>query len=249
MRKNSGLVNEDELIKAIDGKRFDELGKNLQFNLKALFDGIDNDVFHAEKTDPAGKPDIKLTYHGLEHFMSVKSGAAEHIHSEEIKKFILAIREKGISTKTQKTILKFQFGDGTLDGTGKIRMDYEHLYYKLKDEIALANIELNQNKDFVVDMILKFIFFGNNKNLQPADCIYFGEPDYGVLATPKQITKHLQRKSYSYLNNLHIGPVLFAPRARYVNFIERSPEQRYWVSFRWVQMERDLNYISRRYDD
>ena len=169
MRINSGLQNELDLIKAIDGKRFDDFGNNIKNLMKAMYDDFDDDIFVVTKEDPRAKPDIAVTYHGKTFHISIKSGGAEHIHCEDIKKFILSLRARGISKETQKTILKFQFGDGTLDGTGKDRLPYQTIFLQMQDEIKAANIELNRNRELVVDYVTKFLFHGNHEDLPSAE--------------------------------------------------------------------------------
>lgn len=45
-RINSGILNEEAMVEAINGKRFDQLNRNLQYNRKILFDGVeDNSLF------------------------------------------------------------------------------------------------------------------------------------------------------------------------------------------------------------
>ncbi len=249
MRINAGLQNELDLIKAIDGKRFDELGHNLQFMMKAMYESFDGETFSATKEDPRAKPDIAITYHGKTFNISVKSGGADHIHCEDIKKFILSLRSRGISAQTQKTILRFQFGDGTLDGSGTVRLPYETLFLEMQEQIKEANVELNRNKELVIDYVTKFLFEGNFEGLPRADYIYFGNAEYGNLVSENQIIKHLKRRNYQYLNNLHLGPVQFGPRARFIHFDEKDPQRRYYVSFKWTRLAVDLDYISRRYDD
>lgn len=233
MRINPGIENELKLIEAINGKRFDELDRNLQYNMKAIFKIVPCETFLVTKEDPRAKPDIAITYHGETHHISIKSGGADHIHCEDIKKFILTLRSYGISVPTQKTILRFQFGDGTLDGTGTIRYPYETVFLEMQEDIKKANIELNRDKGLVIDLVTKYLFEGNFSDLPSADYIYYGTPDYGYLVSRTQIEKHLARKNYSYLYNLHIGPVQFGPRARFINFDEKDPQRRYYVAFKW----------------
>src|SRR5574344_1759959 len=114
MHINIGLQNEQDLIKAIDGKTFPQLSNNLKHILKEMFNDVDDtSVFKAYKGDPRGKADIIIVYKRIIHFVSVKSRADETIHSEEVTKFMAFLRENGISSKTQETFLLYQYGDGT----------------------------------------------------------------------------------------------------------------------------------------
>lgn len=247
---NSGILNENERIDSLNGHSFSQLNRNLQFNRKIRFDRIDEDsLFTCEKNDPRGKPDIHIMYKGQEHFVSIKSGAADTVQAEDIRKFIYFLRRYNISTASQKTILFFQYGDKTRTGTGtEVRYSDVELRNLLAKEIGLCNKEINSNTDLVVDFVLFCLFEGNFTDLPQADYIYHGNVDYGVLCSKNQVRKHVFRKTYSYLKHPHIGPIIYGPRARYVNFNDRFPERRHLIAFRWPRLMQDMDYISRRYE-
>jgi hypothetical protein len=249
MHINIGLQNEQDLIKAIDGKTFPQLSNNLKHILKEMFNDVDDtSVFTAYKADPRGKPDIIIVYKRIIHFVSVKSGADETIHSEEVTKFMAFLRENGISSKTQETFLLYQYGDGTTDGTGKVRYSYEELLPKISDRVGEANKELNYDKSFLVRAADRLLWRGNFLELPGADYIYHGNPEYGIICSKAQVEKHLRRKSFSFYHSLHIGPIHPRPYARYIDFSDPYPAKRNVVCFKWVRMIPDLNYISERYD-
>ena len=229
---NPGLKVENELIESLNNKKVSELSNNLKHLIVHIFPNVQlNDVILAEHCDPRGKPDIKLSVNNEVHFMSVKSGQSKSIHAEDIVKFVDYLIDKNISQETIDTILMYQYGDGTTDGTGKKRLDYDELFPVLSKRIKKANEELNEYNDFVINFIDKVLFKGNFNDLPEADCIYHGNIEYGVVCTKRQIIKHLRRRNYDYMHNLHIGPVQFRPYARYINFIERNPEKRKISSF------------------
>ena len=82
-------------------------------------------------------------YKGIKKYVSLKSGRAESIHQEYIKNFILFLRSLGISKRTQQTILLYQYGDGTMDGSGKRRMKYHEMRTWLDERIKEAKNKLN----------------------------------------------------------------------------------------------------------
>lgn len=249
MKISKGLKNELAIIKAINGRTYDELSNNMKNLVDAIYDDIDpHSRFYAEKCDPRGKPDIMITLDGEAHFISVKTGQAEAVHAEDIEKFILFLREHGISMRTQKTIVYFQYGDGTLNGSGPVRWNYEELLTRISNFIQDANEELNKNKQLILDAFDRFVFKGNYKDLPEADYLYHGNPDYGCICSKKQIIKHIQRRNWKYMRNLHIGPLQFRPYARFTEFQDTHPEKRFIVNIKWVGMGPDLDYISDRYN-
>lgn len=249
MKKHKGIRNEQALIKAINGRTYDELSNNMKCLVDSIYEDIDpHSRFYAEKCDPRGKPDIMITLDSEVHFISVKTGQAEQVHMEDIKKFVLFLRERGISADTQKTILYFQYGDGTLDGTGAVRWSYEELLPRMSKLIEKANEELNKDKELVFAAMDRFVFKGNYKELPEADYIYHGSVNMGVICSKTQIIKHLKRRDFMYMKNLHIGPIQFRPYARFTDFKETHTEKRLVVAFKWVGMQADLDYITERYD-
>ena len=249
MPTNLGTTKELEVVQAIDGKKVKELSNNMRSFLSALYVCLDDEeVVKCHKIDDFIKPDFVITYKGQDKYVSMKTGRAETVHQELIKNFVLFLRSMGISNRTQKTILYYQYGDGTLDGTGKERIDYNKLRLKLADRIKEANDELNQSKDFIMEVIKRCLFIGTLENAVSIDCVYFGDYRYGVVATRKQIEKHIYRKDWNWMDNLHIGPIQLRPHARYIGKKIKNPTSRDKIECYWANFSSDIDFISSRYD-
>ena len=249
MPTNLGNLKELEVIQSIDNKKIIELSNNMRNLITALYGVLDdNEIVHCYKIEDYIKPDFVITYKNQKRYVSMKSGRAETIHQEHVKSFILFLRSLGISTRTQQTILLYQYGDGTLDGTGKNRIDYNKLRLMLDERIKEANEELNRNRDFVSKVITRCLFVGTLENAIPIDCIYFGDYHFGIVATRKQIEKHINRKNWQWMSNLHIGPIQLRPHARYIGKEIKNPESRNKLECYWANLSSDIDYISSRYD-
>lgn len=248
---NRGLQKEERIIQAIDGKTFNEIGKNLRFALKRIFfDHIDeNSPFLAEKADSRGKPDILIKHNGEMHYISVKSGTAKEFHKEDVFKFASFLEEHRVGKEAINAILHFQFGDGTLDGTGEKRLDYSDTFHTYKLEIEWANKVLNSDKKLLEDFMERTMFKGNYPELPAAEFVYFGDDEYGTLCSKKQFVTYAMRKYFGWYQNPHIGPITMRPYARYIMGNERYPEKRFYICFEWVGLEQDMRYISERFDD
>jgi len=247
---NRGFEIEDRIIAAINGKKLQELNNNLKFNIKRMFMDIDEQLpFYAEKCEPFGKPDIKITHNDEVHYVSVKSGRSIEFHAENVFKFVEFLKEHDIGEKTINALLHFHFGDGTTDGTGEKRMDYYDTMSMFKEEIQKANFALNRDKEIILETLDRVIFQGNNKNIPAADFIYMGDDNMGVLCSRGQIRKHVMRKSFTFYQTPHIGPMVVRPYARYANGDGKYPEKRFIICFDWTNLEKDFGYISERYDD
>ena len=135
-----------------------------------------------------------------------------------------------------------------MDGSGEKRMDYRQLIHKLAPRIVELNKELNSNKAFVKEFIYRCLFKGTQEKNIEADYIYHGDINYGVVCSKDQIFKHVDRRSWDYMDNLHIGPIQFRPHARYTNTEIKKEERRWKVDFWWARLSADLDYIAERYD-
>ena len=154
MPMNQGLLHEEEMITHLNNKRFCELSNNLKNLVHALFPLInDDDLIQCAKADDYIKPDFYIECQGKRKYISMKSGSSNKLHSEYIRNFVLFLRSCGISKETQRTILLYHYGDGTLDGSAEARIDYPTLRLKLNDRIRMANRELNQSKEFIQKVI------------------------------------------------------------------------------------------------
>lgn len=248
MTNNFGFVNEDEMANGLNNKKVSELSQNLKHMMKNLFGALDDEKeVTCVKTEEPIKPDIIIQYDGKEINVSLKSGGAEIVHEEHIDSFVNFLKEQGISKNTIDTILYFQFGDGTLDGTGQNRMPYEKLMYLLASRIRKANYELNSNKDFILKFVERCVFKGAKPENLAADYIYHGSVYYGNVVGKKELLFYVQNKEWQWYKSLHIGPLMIKPHARYVDRPIISEKRRHQVDVSWPKFYAVLDYISRRY--
>ena len=249
MSNNDALRIEDKIVHAIDGRRFAQIPNNLKCLIEALYVAVnDDEVVYCEKTEDWIKPDIILEIDGVKKYVSIKTGRAENVHNENFPYFIDYLRNEGISEPTIETIALFHYGDGTLDGTGKVRKPYFDIMLELKDRIEDANKELNYRKEFVLSIMYHCLFRGKDLTNPSIDAVYFGNEKFGIVATKKQIITYITKRSFGFFNNLHIGPLLLRPHSRYVNRSVEDERNRNRIVIYWPNLNADLEYISKRYD-
>lgn len=249
MQNNKGLQKEEEFKNSINDKYYDDLNNNLKRIIRESFKTIDL----TKRLECGGclkgrKADVYIKQKEETKYYSLKSGTSRTVHEESLYTLIPFLKENNISVETLKTILYFQFGDGTINGTGSKRLSYSELFPKLEKRIKEANVELNQNKEFIKKCFERFILDGWGIEMQKCDFIYHGNTEYGVLCSRKQLLSYLEHKNFSRLENLHIGPLLLFPRGRFINFDEKNPEDRYKVIITWPNMQADLSYINERFN-
>lgn len=249
MHLNSGISNEKQIVESLNQKTYQQLTHNLKFQMKEIFGTIDeNEVFESGLVGDYQKPDIFVKYKNVTIYISIKSGSSNVVHQELLELWLAYLRNNGIDEETIETILLYHYGDGTIDGSGKERMPYEELNYRLMDRIKKANIVLNKDKDFVKKTIERCVFKGSRETNIEADYIYHGSAEYGCLMNKKQIFKHVNYRTWEYMSHLHIGPMLFRPHARYIGDDIKNEYSRKKVDVSWPRLEKDIRYISERYD-
>ncbi len=244
----NGLLIEDEILFSLNKKKYKHLTPNMANLIRDMFGvvspGEKIKCIHCEEFK---KPDLAITVGKVTKYLSIKSGKATDLHGEHISTVIPYLRSLGISERTLKTYCLYQFGDKTLDGSGERRMEYHDVYFWLRDLIKEANAEINGKPEVVMEIIDRVMFQGVDKNAPKADYIYCGDLEYGLAISRDQVYKYLSSKSFTFIENLHIGPILIKPHARYVDRPITNDYARHKVDFYWPKLNEDVRYIYKRY--
>jgi hypothetical protein len=235
-----GILIEESLVAMIDGKRLKEMEPYPKEIVQTLFpDAVEDDFFLANICNRFSKPDFTVWKRTKPKYVSVKSGKSDSMGFENIRTFILYLRAKGVSTETQKTILYYHYGDGTMTGTGKKRLTYEEVSSLLLPRIQKANIELNTEK--MINCALdRFVFKGSNGRVITVDFMLFGDSKFGTLYSKKQIREAATRKRYSYTRTIHFGPIIIQPYLRDVDERSANQAKRGKIQAKWHYMQSDL---------
>ncbi len=247
--QNIGLVREREFVAMFDGKKYIELSRHAQNLFAMMFKDFNHDeIIIAKQIDGFKKADVYLEIGGIRKNLSLKSGKSVFAHSENNQTFVTYLSSLGISSKSINSLLLYLYGDGTIDGSGQKRMEYQDIMVKYQKEISDANYELNCNKYNVIKTVRKCLFddFDYHHDLG-VDYIYHGDTHFGVLVSMKQIVHYLNTRSFHFYKNLHIGPLLIRPEARYVDGKTRHEHKRHQIQLYWPKMSEDLYYISQKY--
>ena len=248
MSYNSGQMLEEKIVQILNENKIEHLPQNLKNLVQFIFPNCqDNDIVRAEVIEGTMKPDFSVTVGEQTHYVSMKSGVNNIFHQEYIKNYIGILRDYGFSDTVLRAVLFFQYGDGTYNGTGKERMSYTALRMKLEKAFILANEELNRNRKTVIELLDRFLFKGSHEEYIPADYLYDGDVNNGIIVSRSQVMKHLEVKNWDYIEALHIGPVLFRPHARYYKANVKKESYRARVEFYWPNLLNDLDYIRSHY--
>lgn len=235
-----------EVKEALDGKQFGQLTPAMQLFVGSLFPKArHDDMVHCDLCDNYEKPDVVITVGDEAHFPSLKSGRSKSVHYENIKNLILFLRGLGVSEQTQKTLLFYHYGDGTLTGTGETRLEKEELLLRYPERISLAIAELNQ-KRIVRACLKRFLFTGSEKRVHSADYLAFGDINTFVVVSKDEIFDFVMRQSYNHLRSVHIGPMLLSPWQRNIKREEDKEWKRSIVHVTWPYLLTDMERMIKR---
>lgn len=246
--QNNGFLKEDQLVMSLDKKKYSQISFAFRPILISMFGNLnDDDIIYCYKFEDYTKPDFVIEVKDAKHFVSMKTTSV-YVHQEKIESFIMFLKELGISDKTCETFLKYQFGDGTTDGSGHHRDPYNVVFARLQADIQEANRELNADQEIMWKVISRCLFQGVNQKAIPADYLFMGDAQGGHIVSKGQVYKYIRLKNWDFIENLHIGPLLFNPHARYVD--KDVPERfngRFLVDAKWPNLDKDIMYIERKF--
>ena len=244
-----GKLLEDQFEYYLESRKYSELSDNLQDFIKHLFPFLDRNLdIHCNKTDQLIKPDICIWQKDERRFVSLKSGAVETIHCENLISFVEFLRANNIDEYTIQTYLLYHYGDGTINGTGKRRLNSVEVRTKLAKRIELMNKVLNSSKDFIKKFADRVLFQGCNDDVYPAGFIYHGDIDYGKYISRNQLMKHIDNKSWDYMVScVHIGPFTIRPKARYSGKEIKSDDNRRLITVNYPRFYDDIIIMSKKY--
>ena len=240
----NGLKNEDEIMDAINGKKYQDLSTHLKHIVKEMFNSIDDDsVIKVEKVPGFAKPDLKFSSDGESHYLSIKYGASSQLHCEDLSVFVKWLKDHGFSDHIINCFKLYHYGDGTLDGTGLNRLNQKETLEKYHREIEEINNAFNEDRYLVRDLCRLIVFEGNDPEKPAADFIYHGDIEEGEICSMESVLRYFKTKRADKLITPHFGRIILRPYARYLNKQETYPEKRHKVVFEWCRMIWDLEFI------
>ena len=155
----TGYKNEYEFVDYFDGKRINELDPISLELFEKLYGKIPGNAFvkcyiNLNKQ----KSDIIVSINGIKRYISIKKGVKNSVHVEPISTFINFLKENGINYDLVKKVLLYQYGDGTMNGTGTKRISSEEYNANHKNDIQEINDFFNKEK-FIKKAIDRFVLY------------------------------------------------------------------------------------------
>lgn len=245
---NAGKKVELDFVKFINYKKYSDLNPNLKEFIKFLFNNIkDEDILQCKRLNTLGKSDIKIKLKDMIKYISIKSGSQNSVHTEKLETFITFLRQIGIKEEILSILLLYHFGDGTKDGTGKIRWSAEEAKLKYTKEIKKFNQFINNH--YCLEKLINRILFEGTSNKIVANVIYYGDIKYGVWAEKEELLKYFLKNKCFYINTPHFSSLTYQNWCRNIYFNRKSEEHRYYIQIKWFSILSDISKIRTQNDN
>lgn len=234
--KNNGIKNEYLFIEKLNNKRLRELNFLLQELILYLFPNIkDDDIIYCCKNIEYEKPDICVKVGKKIKYISIKMGHKNSIHCESIEKFKKFLESINVKPNIINEILRYQYGDGTTDGSGEYRQSSSD--YKLENfnSINLINKELN-NPKIIKKVINRFLIQGTQWQSHKVDILLYGTPDDFFFITKGEIYKYILSKINVESSAIHFSCLTFQPMSRVLDYNESMEYMRHWIQIKWYNL-------------
>lgn len=238
--KNDGIKNEYLFINAINNKTIKELNFLLQEFILYLFPNIkDNDIIMCYKNIDYQKPDICIKVCKKIKYISIKMGHKNSIHCESIQKFIKFLESINIHPNIIKEILKFQYADGTINGTGKKRNSSMEYKQENENSIELINNEIN-NPKIIRKIVNRFLIQGTQWHSKKVDVLVYGTPADFFYISKGEIYKYILDKVNVKSSTIHFSCLTFQPMSRVLDYNEKMEYMRHWIQIKWYNLEDNI---------
>ena len=238
--KNQGIRNEYHFIEEINSKKISDLTFLLQELILFLFPHIKQDsIIKCYKNIEYEKGDIVIQVGCIKKYVSIKMGHKNSVHCESIKKFKIFLKSINVKQSIINEILSYQYADGTLDGTGKIRKSTEEYKKENKNSIIRINKELNK-PEIIKKAVNRFIIQGTQCHTNKIDLLVYGTPNNFFFITPKEIHTYIMSKKDTESTSIHFSCLTFQPLSRVLNYNEKLEYMRNWIQIKWYNLEDNI---------
>lgn len=238
--KNNGLQNEKDIIELLNGRTLNDLPDFWQRRMKQLDRNFPLDEkIECFKCVHNHKADIGIRVKSYRYNISIKSGYFVSVHMERISSFAGFLKSLGLDDELINVLKYYHYGDGTLDGTGKVHYNLETIKTQIKDKIEEFNKRVNEF-EILKHIILRFLCTGTPYQRSYVTHIYAGTADYGEMLDAKTIIGYILSGYSISTDSIHFGPFIYTPGYRGLTNFDEENVKRYYINIKWPSINRDI---------
>lgn len=236
--QKSGIQNELDFIKDINGKKFKELNLLFQMFLTDLYEQEieDNMIIYAWKNNKPQKTDFFIRLHDEQKIkrISLKKGIMNSVHVESISEFVHFLIENKIQKEIIQKYLEYHYADGTRNGSGTIRKSVAEYKKEHQEDIDQINLVINCPR-LLRKATDRFIIQGKNDK-EKIDMLVYGLTNDFIWLKRKDIYKVVLSKQEEYSTSVHFGPLTCQPLDRCLNRNPAQERRRFCVQLKWYNL-------------
>lgn len=236
----SGFENEDKIMEAINGKKFNDLNYNLQQLIKDSFSSYQGKI---EATKEAGqnKSDLKIIIGNESHTYSIKKGTGNSIHQEPIESFLEFLAQNyNIDEEMKDNLRLFIWGDGTLDGKAEVSNRLSAPQFKKQYPKVVETVQTFFNT-IKTPLIKRFLIEGVQSN-SSAEYVYYGTVESGVCCKSDKVVEWIANNNSK--GAISIGKLTFQAWNRNINGGDKSEKKRGVIQLKWGSIKDDIEVIA-----
>lgn len=234
-----GIQNEFDFVLEFNNKKIKELNPIMRDLVNDLYGNINEDlIIKSWRNHYKQKSDIFIKINNIIKGISIKEGNHNSVHVEPISTFIHFLIENHIPQDILEKYLKYHYADGTINGSGKNRIDSSEYKMLHKDEIDIIN-KYFSNKAILYKAIERFVLQGTNYKYK-IDALICGTPNDFVWINQNQIVEILMNNEKYNSSGVHFSKLFCQPQNRNLNFNDKYEKKRFCVQIKWYSLYDDI---------
>ncbi len=235
-----GFINEKKFAKMLDKNKIKELNANIQDLIYAIFIDVgEDDIVECWTSKYFEKADIKIKINNEIKGVSIKTGKYCSMHQESTDSLYPFFRRIGIDERIINKLDNFLIGE--VDGK---RLDAITYIFHNYDEIKMIKETLN-NYYIKVNLILRFLFQGTEKQKYGCDAIIYGVPNKFTWATKEEILEYLVNYDNNHEVYLKFSALNLKSYDRNLRNNEMRKTKQNEIQIKWCTINADLENIKK----
>lgn len=235
----NGYDNEFEFVKYLNGRKVKDLNPNFRDLINYLFENItEEEIIVSWRNHFKQKTDVFIKAMGTIRGISIKMGNKNSVHVEGISNFTNFLYSSNIPIDIINKYRMYHYGDGSLNGKGKVRLSVEEFKKEHEDDIKLINKYFNDEK-IIKLAIDRFVLKGNNSDFK-IDAIVSGNVDNFIWLKKDDIYKVILNQKDIISTAVHFGPLVVQPKTRCLNYNPKYEKDRFCVQIKWYSLNDDI---------
>ena len=235
----NGYINEENFVKTINNKKYENLSFSLQLFIADIFGKVDNNsLIECYKNKKPQKFDILIKISNKIKRISLKKGVKNSVHAEPISEMIHFLIVNKMPRNMIINFLNYHYADGSTNGKGKNRitiLEYKNHHQKEIDEIN----EFINDKKILYKAIDRFVIKGRNSKYK-IDAIIYGVPEDFIWIKRKDIYSILISKRKCYSTSIHFSNLTYQPMSRNLIMNSKYEKCRFISQLKWYNISDDI---------